>query len=87
MAYSDALTVKLLALNPTRLLLCNSIGYFDGISLPQLSPNTLPIAGFFLALYCFYHQLLFLLFKQTKSLYLNEYLFLTGSFIHRRIIF
>lgn len=41
MAYSDAFTMKLLVINPTRLLLCNSICYFDGISLPPTTPQIL----------------------------------------------
>lgn len=50
MAYSDAFTMKLPVITPTRLLLCNSICYFDGISLPlPPHPNTLPTAGCFLA--------------------------------------
>lgn len=50
MAYSDAFTMKLPVITPTRLLLCNSICYFDGISLPPPTQNIRPTAGFFLAL-------------------------------------
>lgn len=54
MAYSDAFTMKLLVIHPTRLLLCNSICYFDGISLPPLPPNNSTNCRFLpCIIYCF----------------------------------
>lgn len=64
MAYSDAFTMKLLVITPTRLLLCNSICYFDGISLPPTTPKYSTNCRFLpCIIYCFYCQFSFLLFK------------------------
>lgn len=41
MAYSDAFTMKLLEIQPTRLLLnVNRIGYVDSVPLPRPSPQS-----------------------------------------------
>lgn len=71
MAYSDAFTMKLLVIHPTRLLLCNSIGYFDGISLPPLPPNNSTNCRFLpCIIYCFIVN--FFSFFSNFFKYLNE---------------
>lgn len=56
MAYSDALTMKLLEIQPTRLLLkCNRIGYVDSVPLPRPSPqsqHSLPLPDLLHSEYC-----------------------------------
>lgn len=63
MAYSDAFTMKLPVITPTRLLLCNSICYFDGISPPPPTQILYQLQVASLHLYCFHCQFLFPLFK------------------------
>lgn len=56
MAYSDAFTMKLLEIQPTRLLLhVTRIGYVDGVPLPRPSPQSqqsLPFPDLLQSEYC-----------------------------------